>query len=171
MLAAISKSIPMGSKIDNVDAVKKRDNTATGGECDDGKGPYPKRWAGTVVENLGRWQLKGKDMSSGVWGVMIESKDLRDTVYANVNEDRKPGDKVQFVLLPGKHPAPTCLEFKEIPEGRYAQDPIFKKARKPNVGQLEFSKNPSWRRGMFGDDTDDEHGSGQKATSSALATK
>ena len=102
----------MQTKIDNIEALKKRDKTKEGGECEDEKGPHLKRWAGKVTKNHGKHMMG--DWSSGEWKVEITSKSLEQPVTATVNQDRKVGELVQFVLNPMDDTGKTAETFFEF---------------------------------------------------------
>lgn len=148
-LTTMSESDPKDAKIDNVYALKKRDMTEDGGEQEDEVGPHPKRWAGIVKENHGPIIPSG--WNSGEWKVEIESRSLEKNVFARVNEDRKPGEQVQFNLDPrdqtGETAGGTWFEYV-----RDHSDPS------KGLDELEWEEMEGWRPDMFPDeDAADSH--------------
>ena len=136
---------PNEGKIDNIAAVKMRE-TKDGESTQDGKGPYPRLWTGRVLKNDGKWVQKGYE--SGEYRIEIESKSLKDTVTARVNEDRKVGEKVQFFLAAEN--LPDDVVGSPITLGRFTESAIFKIKRKHDrsgsVGEWEDNKD--WREDM-----------------------
>ena len=145
------------TELDNVEALDKLvKKNEYGKEVEHDKGDSLKLWAGTVFQNHGRWATQDQN-ESGEWGVEIKSEDLKETVYARVNKDRKKGERVQFRLHPKGYPvrAPSFLpDCKEMPLGRWTETTVF-----------EDDRNNNWRSGMFDD------GDKKEATASASASK
>lgn len=107
------------------------------GKMVDGKElKYPKRWAGKVTQNFGKWEKNG--VESGEWHIEITSKSLEDPVKARVNVNRKVGTRVQFHLETEKE-AVTFFEDAQKFDPK-TNDP---------VGSME--KNEDWDKDRFSD--------------------
>lgn len=155
-LATMSESNPKDARIDNVYALQKRDMTEDGGEQEDEVGPHPKRWAGIVKENHGLIVLRG--WNSGEWKVEIDSRSLEKNVFARVNEDRKPGEQVQFNLDPRDQTGETAggTWFEHV---RDHSDPS------KELEELEWEENKGWRPDMFLDEEAANRSSGDESSS------
>ena len=127
-----------GEKIDNVAALDELDRDEFGNLIVVKNRNVLKRWAGVVEETHGLYSRKnqdigGKEVKSGEWAIEIRSKDLKQTVFAKVNEDRAVGAKVQFNLS-GQD---NMEEFK---------DAVGSKGRV--AGATWLDTHPEWRQGM-----------------------
>ena len=137
-------------KIDNVAALAKREDK-DGNPCNDNEGRIPRRWAGIVEANHGAVVVvreKGEPVKSGEKYIEIRSPALQQTVFAKANEDRKPGEKVQF-CLDGQGEVFGMLGA----EGRAVGTTWFEEQRDHSdssipESKLEWKPTPKWREDM-----------------------